>query len=113
MGHMMATGSQRHSGRGQGADPQDPSRRSGVGLTGRGYLDADAGRAFPTLWGTSWDTVSSNSAKHMYIQSLAEELLLTLPEYRQGQTLVPPGVGDAWRPVQMMVSPGRTHCRHS
>ena len=35
MGHMIATGPQRHSGRGQGAGPQDPSRRSGMGSGAR------------------------------------------------------------------------------
>ena len=43
-----------------------------------GYLDADAVSAFPTLWGTSWDTVYSNTRKHMYIQSLTKEVPLTL-----------------------------------
>ncbi len=42
-----------------------------------GYFDADAGSAFPTLWGTSWDTVSRNPGKRMYIQSFIAEVMLT------------------------------------
>ena len=35
---------------------------------GRGYLDPDAGRTFPTLWGTPWHVVSRHLCKPMYNQ---------------------------------------------
>ena len=41
---------------------------------GRGYLDADAGRALPTLWVTSWDTISMCSVKHLQNMSLSIRL---------------------------------------
>ena len=41
---------------------------------------AEAARAFPTLWGTSWDGLFWHPHKPMTIQSFAAEVMLTLPE---------------------------------
>ena len=41
---------------------------------------ADGGSAFPTLWGTPWDTNSRHSHKHMHMQLFAETVVLTLPD---------------------------------
>ena len=36
--------------------------------------------AFPTLWGTPWDSFSMHPHKYMTIQSLTSPVLLPLPE---------------------------------
>ena len=41
---------------------------------------ADGGSAFPALWGAPWDTHFGYRDKRMYIQSLTEITVLTLPE---------------------------------
>ena len=46
---------------------------------GRGYLDPDASRTFPTLWGTPWDVVSRHLCKPMYNKSLTAVVALTQP----------------------------------
>ena len=52
-----------------------------TGLQGlQGYLDPDAGRAFPTLWGKSWDGRSSNPRKPALSQSFMVLVSLTLPD---------------------------------
>ena len=72
----------------------------------RGYLDPDAGRAFLTLWGTPWDTVSRHLCKPMYNKSLVAVVALTPPEgvhaiSRQSHPAVSwPGPGKRIRPVQ-------------
>ena len=60
-----------------------PERRERGGRTPnqrRGHLDPDAGRTFPTLWGTPWDTLSRYLCKPMYNKLLAALVALTLPE---------------------------------
>ena len=46
----------------------------------RGYLDPDAGRTFPTLWGTPWYAGSRYLCKPVCNKSLAAVVSLTLPE---------------------------------
>ena len=50
---------------------------------GRGYLDPDAGRTFPTLWGTPWHVVSRHLCKPMYNKSLTAVVALTQPDREQ------------------------------
>ena len=45
-----------------------------------GLFGSEAGRAFPTLWGTPWDAVSWHARERIYIQALTEAVALMLPE---------------------------------
>ena len=75
---MITTGPARHSGCGK----RRSSRSEPVVGMGpeAGLFDSEAGRAFPTLWGTPWDAVSWHARERIYIQALTEAVALTLPE---------------------------------
>ncbi len=87
---MITTGSARHSGCGK----RRSSRSEPVVGMGpeAGLFDSEAGRAFPTLWGTPWDAVSWHARERIYIQALTEAVALTLPERSQPAK---PGTGIA------------------
>ncbi len=50
------------------------------GLRGDGQRLAEAVRASPTVWGTSWDGLFWYPHKLMKIQSFTAEVMLTLPD---------------------------------
>ena len=78
MGYMTAAGPARHSGRGKRRSSRS---EPAVGMGPEaGYLDSEAGRTFPTLWGTPWDTFSKHTVNHVHIQYFTETVSLTLPE---------------------------------
>ena len=80
MGHMMATGRQGLSERGQGADPQDPSRRSGMGITGAATSTqtlAEPSRHCGVHRGILFLNIEVN---RMYNKTLVDVVVLTLPE---------------------------------
>jgi len=59
-----------------------PARTNAYAATGHpatATLDSNAGRTFPTLWGTSWDAVLRCSRKYMHIKPLTDTVALTLP----------------------------------
>ena len=51
-----------------------------MGAWGHGQRFSEAARAFPTLWGTSWDGLLWHPRKPMKIQSFTADVMLTLPE---------------------------------
>ena len=74
MGHMTVPA--RRGIRGAGKAQALKIRAGGQAwITGAATSTQTPGSAFPTLWGTSWDTVSSDPGKRIYIQSLTKEVL--------------------------------------
>ena len=77
MGYVTATGPARHWGRGKRRSSRSPSRRS---AWDQRRVDSEAGRAFPTLWGTPWYTFSRQTVNRMHIQSLTGTVSVALPD---------------------------------
>ena len=78
----------RKTRRGRSADPlgfEPDIVTVGLGVSwaawAHGQRLAEAVRAFPTVWGTSWDGLFWHPHKLMKIRSFAAEVMLTLPEF--------------------------------